>query len=221
LADPTRIISDLYQIATKPEHLAVAFKYLQSRGLDRFADVGYVKVFPWTVDTLIVESLVFFYRDIIGNITMIETRSLKHHEYKKVWKQHDSIPVWNLAKVGAYQTVILTEAIFECETVNQCCGGAIAISAGSASLTANAKMFLGCLLYGRAVYIAFNNDDPGSKASRDLLKQYQERWRIELNILDFPYPDLNECLMKKGKSFLRKHIAEQIAFTNQSLSEID
>jgi DNA primase len=70
------------------------------------------------------------------------------------------------------------------------------------------------------IITAFDNDAAGQEATQSLVDFMKEHYlELDIDILEFPYNDLNEFLLRKGKAFFQKIIGQQLRQYTTSQSQ--
>lgn len=176
----------------------VADIYCKSRGIEN-PDFGYLK-FLQCQNRIIVEVIVIPIRDAIGNIVMLELRSTKFKEHYKI-TDGDSYHLYNIQKaINNTDYVIITEGVFDAETLIQ--QGFNVIATMTASVPTATKHIL--TIFDKVI-LAYDNDSTGIKAMKELLEFYKENYEDnEIDILEYEGKDLNECLAKGALDYAVK-----------------
>lgn len=194
--------------ATNPHNLAKAEAYLKTRNLKTFDGAGYI-TYAEIYNFKIVDSLIIPVTSPEGEIIMLDTKSLQTNDYLKVTKPDThQTPLYNLTKVVKHR--IITEGILNAQSLIQNLDGFTVSSTLRASMNAKTYHILASSVTD-TIITAFDNDAAGVSATSELINFFKEFYpNIKVSILDFPYNDLNEFLIKAKANTFKSHILNQI-----------
>nr|DAX81646.1 MAG TPA: DNA directed DNA polymerase [Bacteriophage sp.] len=194
--------------ATKPHNKDKAQSYLSSRKLNLFDNVGYI-TYAEIYNFKIINSLIIPVTSPEGEVIMLDTKSLQTNDYLKVTKpETHQTPLYNLTKIVKHR--IITEGILNAQSLIQNLEGFTVSSTLRASMNAKTYHILASSV-NETLITAFDNDAAGVTATSELINFFKEFYpNIKISILDFPYNDLNEFLIKANKEAFKLHIMKQI-----------
>jgi len=151
-------------------------------------------------------------RSLSGQLTGFQTRRADEHEYR--WAQapkaqhlpilygteedHDTL--YNTGKV------IITEGLFDRAAVKRCVPD-YAVYARLSKGVAKSLVYL-LLRYGKNVWTAFDQDDPGEDATKDTEEKLGDK--LYLNKLLIPAKDPSKLIETRGEVRSREIITRQI-----------
>ena len=198
----------LIKESTNEQNLPKAEAYLKTRKLNNFDNVGYI-TYAEIYNFKIINSLIIPVTSPEGEVIMLDTKSLQTNDYLKVTKPDThQTPLYNLTKVVKHR--IITEGILNAQSLIQNTEGFTVSSTLRASMNAKTYHILASSVT-ETLITAFDNDAAGVTATSELINFFKEFYpNIKISILDFPYNDLNEFLIKANKDAFRLHIMKQI-----------
>ena len=139
----------------------VADSYCKSRGINN-TGFGYYKFLKYN-NRLMCDVTVIPIRDATGKIVMLEVRSTKFKEHYKLVKD-PSYHIYNIENaVNNLNYVIVTEGVFDAETLIQ--RGYNAVATLTASIPTATKHILTAF---DNIILAYDNDSAGIKARKEL-----------------------------------------------------
>lgn len=192
--------------ATRREEAEV---YLKGRGLELFSDVGYTQFYEIPNSKNISDSLVMPVYDASGDLLALDCKPITHGVYQKQYKNELlKIPVYNLTEVRDVH--IVTEGILNAESLNQGLGIENAVATLRASVGTKVWHLLAFATNKKLIF-AYDNDTAGITATKAMLKFFEEFYpHLELEVLDYPYNDLNDFLVNIGREGFKRHLLPQI-----------
>lgn len=187
----------------KPVSLSPADAIIQDRGLKNTFNAEYT-----TIDgiTGLYIPVMFNGKERCGIM-----RDNSDRRYYKITSGNLRYPlIYNLDNALKDKTfVILTEGVFDCETIQQTLEIPNVISFLSASITQEQLVCLGLFTH---VYTLFDNDNAGVNAVKrvsNFLKKYYPD--IEMDVIEFiGAKDINEYLLKYGAEKTKQLIINQV-----------
>lgn len=194
----TRTIQSIYNDSLELKHIADA--YCKARGIEN-PDFGYLKFLQFN-NRVMCEVIVIPVRDAKGKIVMLELRSVKFKEHYKL-VDDPSYHIYNIQNaIHNTNYVVLTEGVFDAETIIQ--RGYNAVSTLSASIPATARHMLTAFDH---IIIAFDNDGAGVRASRELVDFMRQNYpESSPEVLEYGDKDLNESLASGGIDLATKEL---------------
>lgn len=158
------------------------------------------------------DSLCWTARAMSGHVIGYQTRKIEEHDYKW-WQAEKSqhLPIIYASREDheiLYTTgkVIMTEGIFDRGAIKRCFPEYAVYARLSKGI---AKQLLTYLTrYGKIVWLAFDQDEPGQKAAAVATERLTGK--VEVNTLQFPYKDPALFLEKRGESRMRSTLEKQI-----------
>lgn len=198
-----RRIQDIYTESLKFKQ--TADEYCKSRGLEN-PDFGYLRFLQYQKRVL-CEVIVIPIRDARGKLVMLELRSIKFKEHYKL-VEDNTYHIYNIQK-AIYNTdyVILTEGVFDAESLIQ--NGFNAVATMTASIPTATKHILNVF---DNLILAYDNDSAGVRAMKELADFYHENYiEANVNILDYEGKDINEVLQNGGFSKVLKELEAMTA----------
>jgi DNA primase len=189
----------------KKDHKLV-FRYLTNRKVKIPKDSGFISYLE--LDELkgsINSSIILPIRDIEGEITGVEVRALSElnrNRYSKVLKE--TVQLYNIHKHYKEDTIILTEGIIDCATLEKV--GLKSVSALSAKARNDALHYMA--LFFKKIIVVFDEDDSGKSGAKGVKKFYKRYYpKIKVEIVRLkPYckaksKDINDLAREEPKSF--------------------
>ena len=177
-------------------------EYLRSRRLNPIEGVEMRTI---QIGSRFYLNAIFIFNCGFDGVGKITHRS-KDGIYNVIWEKDDSIPIYKIDEILRYDKIVITESVFDAESINQNIDGVLAITTGSASVRNKQLYLLSYLLKGKDVYIGFDNDEGGNLGWEKIKR---ELGHLEPTRLSFPYNDLNKFLTEDHRYF-RKVIEKQL-----------
>lgn len=204
-------MQELVNLSQQPDNLKKAEEYLNGRSLRLFDGAGYVPMFQ-DGSLVIIDSLILPIYNPVGGMCLIDTRPLTggKNSYHKIQLYNNfDIPVYNIK--GPSDWRIITEGILNAECLNQIEGISIpASSTLTASFNARVMHYLAASV-NTGLLLAVDNDSAGVGVASKAIEFYREFYpELTVQVLDYPFGDLNDFLMRKGRSVFNKHMLNQI-----------
>lgn len=168
----------------------VADSYCKSRGINNMG-FGYCKFLKYN-NRLLCEVIVIPVRDATGKLVMLEVRSTKFKEHYKLVKD-PSYHIYNIENaINNLNYVIVTEGVFDAETLIQ--RGYNAVATLTASIPTATKHILTAF---DNVIFAYDNDSAGVKAMKELVSFYNDNYPdTNIDIAEYEGKDLNDAVHK-------------------------
>lgn len=190
------------------QHKGMASEYLKSRRLELFSDVGFAPVYSLGNNTA-TNALTIPVRDPSGALLLVDVKDVHTGVYSKYTVTGaNNIPVYNLTNVEPYR--IVTEGVLNAESINQYLPDHVSSATLRASINTRMYHYLAASVH-KGIIFAYDNDRAGQDNTQSAINFYKEYYpELSINVLDFPYNDLNEFLCKKPKSFYLNYISKQL-----------
>lgn len=190
------------------KHLDQAEEYLATRSLLPFKGIGFAPAFDLE-DNLATNAFTIEIRDPQGALVLVDAKDIHTGTYSKyIVGDLIRIPTYNVDSIVDYR--VITEGVFNAESINQ----NISICPASATLRAsiNTRMFHWLAFSVRkGLIFSFDNDRAGVDNAKSAIKFIKEFYpELRVHVLDHPFNDLNEFLIKKGPSVFKRVINEQL-----------
>ena len=210
----------IYRQATHPDNIQQAVSYLTSqRGLNYFGGLGFIQYAKFNGQT-VANSITIPVFDATGKLVLLDCKNIQTGEYTKLTSPESHYtPIRNLSATVRHR--IITEGVFNAESIQQCfpMSGLTISSTLRASMNAKTYHILAATTT-ETIITAFDNDAAGQEATQSLVDFMREHYpELDIDILEFPYNDLNEFLLRKGKAFFQKIIGQQLRQYTTSLSQ--
>lgn len=196
-----------------------AEEYLATRGLSLFEGVGYVLYEEIDSHRKVSNSLVIRIVNPMGETVFLDTKDLSTGVYYKVSdKNLVYTPIYNLQSIVDVR--VLTEGVLNAECINQFFD---VVASASLRASLNSKtLHVVAMSVRECLYLAFDNDSAGVNGSKKVISFFKEFYpSIKVRVLDFPYNDLNDFLLKEGPINFKKVIGYQLRTTEGSLSDVN
>lgn len=151
-------------------------------------------------------------RAMSGHLIGIQTRRIDMHEYR--WAQGEKaqhLPIIYGSRQDfdiLYTTgkMMMTEGIFDRGAMKRCFPEYAVFARLSKGIAKQLLVFV--QRYGSTVWIAFDQDEPGQKATETAEQRLQGK--VEVNVLNFPYKDPAKFMEKRGEAHMRTFLTKQI-----------
>lgn len=183
-----RTIQDIYSesLANK----AIADEYCKSRGIEN-KDFGFYKFLQHN-NRVMSEVIIIPVRDAKGNLVMLELRSIRFKEHYKLVKD-PSYHIYNIENaIRNPRYVIITEGVFDAETLIQ--RGYNAVATLTASIPTATKHILTAF---DNIILAYDNDSAGIRSMKDLIEFYRGNYpETNYDVLEYEGKDINDAVHK-------------------------
>lgn len=198
----------LVKESQKEENLVKVREYLSSRKLPMFSDVGYISAHVFSDGHTVSNSIILPVRSPVGGIQLAEARSLTGGYMKLNPSDFIGIPVYGLSTVSDWKLV--TEGIFNTRCFDLVDTSFTSVATLRASFGPRVMHYLSASVT-TGLLLAFDNDSAGIAATKRMLAFMTEYYPdLKVSLLDYPFNDLNDFLIRKGEEVFKTHMKRQI-----------